>query len=423
MEQKPSFLGAYSIPEISISNSKDWFIYFRYKHDGTEYLRKYREGLNRIKDKVQRMAQAEKLCHLYKEWLDQGWNPIVDPEFKLRHIKPIQAKQDRYFIEAMTFALSKKKLAKKSQLGYRSMLDFIGSVATKHGYNLLPLSQFDRGICLSLIDECAKERSFSNHAYNKHVSVIRSMFSVLLDYRIIGVNPLFDFKDREVPESNHYQDYTEQEKERIAKHLLKVHPQLFIVMSLIYHCGIRPKEVLALKVADINLVEFLITISPEEGSENSKTKNVRKIPINPHLYKLLEGMNLDSFPDDYFAFGTALKGGGGSPRRENGKRVYGAMRSDYLTPNVGRVKRDTITKLWKKLIMDPPPTGLSIAKHLYAAKHTGTDDKTDAGLEIKDIQYMYGHKSEAMTERYKKRKRQMEAKKEILDKSPQFSKQ
>jgi hypothetical protein len=35
---------------------------------------------------------------------------------------------------------------------------------------------------------------------------------------------------------------------------------------------------------------------------------------------------------------------------------------------------------------------------------------------------MYGHKSEAMTERYKKRKRQMEAKKEILEKSPGFSK-
>jgi hypothetical protein len=233
MEQQPSLTGAYTVPEISISNAKDWFIYFRYKYNGTEYLRKYREGLNRIKDKALRMAQAEKLCQLYKEWLDQGWNPIIDPEFKIRHIKPTQAKQDMYFIEAMTFALSKKKLATKSKLGYRSMLDFIGSIATKHGYNLLPLSQFDRGICLSLIDECAKERSFSNHAYNKHVSVIRSMFSVLLDYRIIGANPLLDFKDREVPESNHYQDYTEAEKERIAEHLLNVYPQLFIVMSLI----------------------------------------------------------------------------------------------------------------------------------------------------------------------------------------------
>jgi len=422
MEQKLTIAGRYTIPEISIANPKDWFIYFRFTHDGKEYLRKYREGLNRIKDKSQRMAQAEKLCQLYKEWLEKSWNPIIDPEFKIRHIRPIQAKQEMYFKEAMTYALSKKKLAKKSKLSYRSMLDFIGSVASKHGYDLLPLSQFDRGVCLSLVDECAKERSFSNHNYNKHISVLRSMFSVLLDYRIVGFNPLLDYKDREVPESNLYQDYTEDEKARITHHLLKFHPRLFIVMSMVYHTGIRPKEVLALRVKNIDLEELFITISPEEGAENSKTKNVRKVPINPHLYKLLADMNLDDYSGDYFLFGSPFKGGRSQPKVENGKKVYGSMVKDYLTPNPTQVKRDTITKLWKKLVIDEPPTGLGIEKYLYAAKHTGTDDKTDAGLELKDIQYMYGHKSEAMTERYKKRKRQMEAKKEILEKSPGFSK-
>ena len=98
------------------------------------------------------------------------------------------------------------------------------------------------------------------------------------------------------------------------------------------------------------------------------------------------------------------------------------MVKGYLTPNPARIKRDTVTKLWKKLIIDEPPTGLGIKKYLYAAKHTGTDDKTDAGLELKDIQYLYGHKSEAMTERYNKRKRLIEAKKEILEKSPGFTK-
>jgi integrase len=286
----------------------------------------------------------------------------------------------------------------------------------------LPVSQYDRGVCLSLIDECSKERDFSNHNYNKHISVLRSMFSVLVNYRILNLNPLVGYEDKDVPESNLYQDYTENEKERIYKHLLKVHPQLFVVMSLVYHTGIRPKEVLALKVDNIDLGNLIITIAPEEGAENSKTLNVRRIPVNPHLYELLKGMNLESFPDNYFVFGSPFKNGRSHPINENGKRVYGSMVKDYLTPNATRVKRDTVTKLWRKLIIDGPPTGLGIKKYLYAAKHTGTDDKTDAGLELQDIQHMYGHKSEAMTERYKKRKRQMEAKKEILAKSPEFSK-
>jgi integrase len=422
MKEKSSGKGLYSIPEISIKDSKDWFIYFRFTHQGKDYNRKYREGINRIKDKVQRMADAEKLCRLYEDWLLQGWNPIIDPEFKVRHIKPLALKQELYFKEAMTFALSKKKLAKKSKLGYSSMLNFIKEVAEKNGYDLLPLSQFDRGICLSLIDECTKERNFSNHAYNKHVSVLRSMFSVLLDYRMMSANPLLGYKDREVPESNFYEDYTGDEKQRIAEHLLKVHPQLFIVMSIVYHTGIRPKEVLALKVGDISLEEFIITIAPEEGAENSKTKNVRRIPINPHLLVSLEGMKLDSYPENYFVFGSPFTNGRSQPRSENGKKVYGSMVKDYLTPNPVQVKRDTLTKLWKKLVIDGPPTGLGIKRYLYAAKHTGTDDKTDEGLALTDIQVMYGHSSEAMTARYKKRSRENDAKKEILAKSPAFIK-
>ncbi|MBS1603292.1 MAG: tyrosine-type recombinase/integrase [Bacteroidetes bacterium] len=174
---------------------------------------------------------------------------------------------------------------------------------------MLPISEYDRGVCLSLIDECAKERQFSNHNYNKHVSAFRSMFSELVNCRILNLNPLVGYKDKDVPGSDFYQDYTEDEKTRIAKHLLAVHPRLFVVMSMVYHTGARPKEILALKVGDIDLQEYIITIAPEEGAENSKTGFVRKVPINPHLHKLLSGMNLDCFPSNYFAFGSPGKNG------------------------------------------------------------------------------------------------------------------
>jgi hypothetical protein len=34
--------GAFTAPEISISNPKDWFVYFRFTHDGKEYLDPFR---------------------------------------------------------------------------------------------------------------------------------------------------------------------------------------------------------------------------------------------------------------------------------------------------------------------------------------------------------------------------------------------
>ena len=74
----------------------------------------------------------------------------------------------------MDYALSKKSLKRKSKLSYASMLSIIKGVAEKTGASLLKITQVDRGICLDLIDECAKERDFSNHAYNKYVSCLLS---------------------------------------------------------------------------------------------------------------------------------------------------------------------------------------------------------------------------------------------------------
>jgi len=126
-------------------------------------------------------------------------------------------------------------------------------VAEKQGYSLLQIRQVDRGICLDLIDTCAEIRKFSNHAYNKYMGTLRSMFTELLNRRIVDVNPLHNYRARAVPESNKYESFTEDEKARIASHLLHCHYNFYRVMRVVYHTGIRPKEVLAVRVKDINL--------------------------------------------------------------------------------------------------------------------------------------------------------------------------
>ena len=63
------------------------------------------------------------------------------------------------------------------------------------------------------------------------------------------------------------------------------HYRYFILWQITYHTGIRPKESLALKISDIDLEGRLITIEPEIETENSKTKSIRKVPINHHLFQ------------------------------------------------------------------------------------------------------------------------------------------
>ena len=113
MEQS-STQGHYTVPEISIANSKDWFIYFRFTHQGKEYLRKYREGINRVKDKAEKMALAKKIRQEREDWLKMGWNPIIDPDFKLRQIKVNRVKSSCISVMLWIMPCPKRVLKEKA---------------------------------------------------------------------------------------------------------------------------------------------------------------------------------------------------------------------------------------------------------------------------------------------------------------------
>lgn len=196
-----------------------------------------------------------------------------------------------------------------------------------------------------------------NHSYNKYGDTLRGMFTELVNHRIVNENPLWQKKNLDVPESNKYEPYTEEEKKAISKHLHKRHFNLYRVMQVVYHTGIRPKEVVALKISEVRMDLRMIVIAPEEERENSKTNNLRYVPINPHLYELLEMMHLDKYPGDWFVFGSPFQPGKGNRGAGSQKRyegvdrpgalddisygfgISGAMRNDFLMPSANEVKR------------------------------------------------------------------------------------
>jgi integrase len=182
-----------------------------------------------------------------------------------------------------------------------------------------------------------------------------------------------------------------------------------------YFSGIRPKEVLALKISDIHFERKLIIIKPNLETENSKTKTVRMVPVNDHLAAILLEHTQDHPTDKYvfgspFMMGIGNRGGGSQPGGRSG-----ANRTDCFQPSYTQIKRDSATKLWKKLIID----GLKIRKYMYSLKYTGSDDKILAGISLDALREMYGHSSKRMTERYAKIIKKVYAT-EIISKTPNF---
>lgn len=158
----------------------------------------------------------------------------------------------------------------------------------------------------------------------------------------------------------------------------------------------------------------IIMIYPDLEERNSKTNNIRVVPVNNHLYELLKNHIAGHENGDLYLFGPPAD----SYVVQYGvqvKKQYKCSHKLYFCVSDKRIKRDTATKLWKSLVMD----NLGIKKHMYALKHTGADDKILAGVPLDALKTMYGHTSKRMTEKYARKVKEV-YQKQIVDGSPDF---
>ncbi|MCS3801463.1 hypothetical protein GGD38_006857 [Chitinophagaceae bacterium OAS944] len=94
----------YTKPVICQHNnhlSKDWYVYFRFKHEGKVHCYKRREGINRIEELSARLSAIVELREDIEFDLINGWNPIKDSKRALvysesRSPQKRKSKEDYY---------------------------------------------------------------------------------------------------------------------------------------------------------------------------------------------------------------------------------------------------------------------------------------------------------------------------------------
>lgn len=393
--------------------SRPWFIGFDITHLATGKVARpqFRGGINYYHDITARTKAGNELIKVWKAKLKDGWSPrnfntITDDITGLAGIT---------FSKALDFSLGKYKASKATIGAYTTCCSYVKKAAKSLHLADLPAIEIKRQHIKLMLEYCTSKLGWSNSSHNKNLGFLHAILGNLIEWEILEYNPSDKIKGLPVVETQKFVPLTADEKKALQEHLFVNHYPFYVYLMVIYHTGMRPKEVLALRILDIDLAAQLITILPDLEEENSKTKSIRKIPINKHLAPFLRELHLEDYLPTHYIFGSPLgpSGNRGKGSAANGSK--GASRQDYFLPSPTRIKRDTATKLWKKIVWEK----LKIEKYQYALKHTGGDDKILAGMDLDALKELYGHSSKYMTEKYTSKIKEIR-RKQIMEHSPDF---
>lgn len=363
-------------------------------YDGAniKHVKRFKAGINSL-PVAQRKAQARAHAEVLWEAMHNGWHPLHQkyPQFK----EGGEAKRAMHFDEALSYAVEQKRkvLSRYSMYDYDGCVRFIkkAALATGHKFNLI--ADIKRRDIKLILNEAMDMNNWSCKTRNKHLAILRSLLTVLEDDEFIEFNPAKKIKDLPVGETIGYATVTDNEKNRIADHLLLNAPDFFEYLMMIYDDGIRRKETLLLQVRDFNLARAEITIR----AEVAKTNCERVVPITQTIMQILLRRQIWTLPPNWYVF-------------SNNKFQPGPVAFHPNTP----------TNWWRTMVIDKK-TGLGIDCKMYSLKHRGADDKILSGVDLDALRNLYGHKSKQMTEGYA-RAVKGKYKQEIIDKAPVFAK-
>jgi len=378
-------------PKLNKS-SKYWYVHYRY--EGKQF--RETNGLNKIEDLKTRELEYHTLCKSILIDLEKGWNPNLPDG--------VQMQNDMYIVEALRFALENKKpnIAKKTYSNYDGTINFIETASIKLGLDRLKIIDLKRMHVKLIIQKAKAINDWSNKAHNKHLNHFKAVLSELIEFEILEDNPAFKVKNLRVEDSIAHIPPTDQEWNIIKTELKKNHRNFYNFISVIFHLGIRPEEILKIRLSMVDMDKNKITLPP---NITKNRKKYRVLPINQYLKKDLETMNFRELPQDYFLFGSFKESGLGN----RGKNQF---LPDFI-PGYTHINRDTATRKWEKVVK----IGLKIDCTMYSIKKYGANKKASAGISTEAIQGIFGHSKMETTLIYLTEQDEIN-RKEVMDKSP-----
>jgi len=342
---------------------KEWYIeYYPFDESKNQLIRKRIKVPQSLHSSNQRKAWANKKINAINALLVKGYHY---PKKSVATDIPVS--QDLTINQIFDLAIIKAaSLRAKTQGTYKGILnkfrEWLGERANK-GLELIDKRT------VSEYTDFLLSNDLTAVTINNQLNITRLMIGKVKKAEYIYINPFVYDKLTET-ESFSNVAFSDKHQKMIEEYLKENNYPLFIFTRIMYYNFIRPKELIELKIQDVDFVGCSLTVS---GSV-AKNRKTNTIPLHPILSMLID--EYSSFPGRFYLCGRHLKPG-----------TYKAGQNAAYEAH-----REVLEKL---NLTDYGYT-------LYSWRHTGAVRSYKAGTDIKTLQFLFRHASVTYTEIYLK---------------------
>jgi integrase len=379
------------IPKVngkpSVASGKRWYVWFLWRNPETKNLDmkfKFYRKLNLKKTVRERKILGKAMVKAYEILLAEGWNPTTEDKGFKKNKRKNKVFTLRSGLE-YALELKARNLKEATKIDYNHRLEVFLNWAQKNLKDELELRKFTLDDFYEFMDhlefEATNKRTgekLSNTSIENTKRVISALFTELKNKRLIDHNFIKDIpKLKSKPVKN--KPFSHSQIQEIKKYLKKNDPYLIQFISFMIYPLLRPREILRLKIRDLNTVDWIIGVE-------TKTEAYSYSRIIDKMKPIVEEMNIEILPGNYNLFSYK-------------------DRPDEWDTNTISSKVNYFSKRFKKV---KDALGYGAEYGLYSFRHSAIGDLynslQDSGLSEKEILYklmpITGHKSEAGIKNY-----------------------
>ena len=345
-----------------VMRNKEVYVCYYVLDPTNDKLKRMRVRCNRIRNRREQLKYTALLCAEINKKLYNGWNPLIgETSASTKRVSIVEA--------ATNFVRQKEKgLRKDSVRSYRSKLSFFTRWCEKAGISDWLCGRFTTAHATRILEEYSCHGR-STYAYNSMLQFLKSLFKSFVYDGLVPRNPFAAFKGKQ-REAKRRVTIPKQDRRRILNYFQKRGMKEYVAMiRLCFKYLVRPKEILMLRIGDIDFEGGLLRIPPDV----SKNHTERTIALGYDVMKYFREFLEQDYSSDTYIFSTDFK---------PGERLY-------TTKNTF----STWQRMRKQLSMPD-------SYHFYSLKDTGITEMLESGMPSKFVKDLAGHHSLSMTERY-----------------------